>query len=333
MEHRMKLHDDKRLFRQAVQATAQRLRIPEVYVEKDYWVTFALHAIFHSDIGRETVFKGGTALSKCFGLIERFSEDIDLVVLRNEGESNNRLTNKIREIGRVVSGVLPEVQVANLTQKMGMNRKTAHTYAKEFTGAYGQVRDVIVVEATWLGHHEPHVTATVNAMVYQMMLETGQEAMAEEHGLRPFHIRALDPRRTICEKIMSLVRFSYTEDALEDLRKKVRHTYDLQRMLSRPELREFLGSDEFTAMLLRVARDDADSYRNNNDWLRHHPADAMLFAELPEVWDRLKATYTGDFGNLVFGELPSEASVYSTLEAVRDRLQAVSWPSDIVRNG
>ncbi len=326
----MNLHNDKRLFRQAVQATAQRLRIPEIYVEKDYWVTFVLHAIFHSDIGNETVFKGGTALSKCFGLIERFSEDIDLVVLRHAGESNNQLTNKIKEVGRVVSSVLPEVQVKSLTQKKGMNRKTAHSYAKEFNGAYGQVRDVIAVEATWLGHHEPHVTTTVSAMVYQMMLETGQEAMADEFGLRPFELRALDPRRTMCEKIMSLVRFSYNDDALEDLRNKVRHTYDLQRMLSRPELRNFLESEEFTTMLLRVARDDADSYRNNHEWLKYHPLDAVIFAELPKVWNSLKTTYTGVFSNLVFGELPNETAVFSAMEQVRERLRDVSWPNDII---
>ncbi len=143
----MKLHLDKTLFRQAIQFTADEMQMPTVYIEKDYWVTFALHTIFNNEIGKDTVFKGGTALSKCYQMIERFSEDIDLVVLRHEGESNNQLTNKIKKIGKVVTDVLPEVEIAELTQKMGMNRKTAHTYAKEFQGTYGQVRDVIVVEA------------------------------------------------------------------------------------------------------------------------------------------------------------------------------------------
>lgn len=144
----MKLHENKLLFRQAVRFTAQQMNIPEIYVEKDYWVTFALYKIFSHDIGKDTVFKGGTALSKCFNLIERFSEDIDLVVLRHDGESNNKLTNKIKKISEVINTVLPEVEVGEVTHKMGMNRKTAHTYAKEFNGNYGQVRDVIIIEAT-----------------------------------------------------------------------------------------------------------------------------------------------------------------------------------------
>ena len=89
----MKLHQNIQLFRDAVRVTAQQMTIPPEFVEKDYWVTYALFTIFNNEIGKDTVFKGGTALSKCFNLIERFSEDIDLVVLRHEGESNNKLTN------------------------------------------------------------------------------------------------------------------------------------------------------------------------------------------------------------------------------------------------
>jgi len=85
----MILHKNISLFKEAVTITAQQLSLPVVYIEKDYWVTFALYTIFHHSIGKETIFKGGTALSKCFGLVNRFSEDVDLVVLRREGESNN----------------------------------------------------------------------------------------------------------------------------------------------------------------------------------------------------------------------------------------------------
>ena len=55
-----------------VQLTAETLSIKDIYVEKDYWVTNALFTIFSNEIGKDTVFKGGTALSKCFKLIERF---------------------------------------------------------------------------------------------------------------------------------------------------------------------------------------------------------------------------------------------------------------------
>ena len=184
----MKLHLDRKNFLQAVKLTADRMGIANIYVEKDYWVTYALHTIFKNEIGKDTVFKGGTALSKCYNMIDRFSEDIDLVVLRREGESNNKLTTKIKTISEVVTNVLPEIDIPELTQKMGMNRKTAHSYDKIFKGNYGQVRDVIVLEATWLGYFEPCSVRTVASFVGQMMLDNKQEDIAKEYGLLPLNL-------------------------------------------------------------------------------------------------------------------------------------------------
>ena len=122
----MILHQNKTLFSQAIQFTSDQMQILPIYVEKDYWVTYALYTIFNHTDGADAIFKGGTALSKCYKLIDRFSEDIDLVMLRRDGETNNQLTTKIKKISNIVAQVLPEIEVPALTQKRGMNRKTAH---------------------------------------------------------------------------------------------------------------------------------------------------------------------------------------------------------------
>ena len=321
----MRFHQNIPLFRDAVRITAQQMNIPSEFVEKDYWVTYALFTIFHNEIGKDTVFKGGTALSKCYHLIERFSEDIDLVVLRREGESNNRLTTKIKTISDVVNAVLPEVNIEGLTQKMGMNRKTAHSYNKEFKGNYGQVRDVIVVEATWLGYYEPYTTKSIVSFVGQMMLDKNQSDIAKENGLLPFELMALEPVRTICEKIMSLVRFSYGENPIDDLKKKIRHTYDLHQLLKQDEFIQFFQSTDFDNMLLKVANDDIVSFRNNNSWLNHHPKEALIFKDLENVWSELKTIYNDDFKNLVYGALPNNEAVLETLKMIQERLNAISW--------
>lgn len=119
MEHSMRLHENEQLFRQAISATADKLGIDVIFVEKDYWVTYALKEIFNSKASEYTVFKGGTSLAKCYNLIDRFSEDIDLVVLKSDGDSNNRLTTKIKTIGEVVSAILPEVQIDGITANTG----------------------------------------------------------------------------------------------------------------------------------------------------------------------------------------------------------------------
>ena len=60
---------------------SRRLSLEPVSVEKDFWVCWILRELFAlPDIGQHLTFKGGTSLSKAWGLIRRFSEDIDLVV-------------------------------------------------------------------------------------------------------------------------------------------------------------------------------------------------------------------------------------------------------------
>ena len=321
----MRLHQNIQLFRDAVRITAQQMNIPPEFVEKDYWVTYALYTIFNNEIGKDTVFKGGTALSKCYKMIERFSEDIDLVVLRREGETDSKLKSKLKAISTVVETVLPEVTIEGITHKMGMNRKTAHSYNNEFKGDYGQVRDVIILESTWLGYYEPYTTKSIVSFVGQMMLDNRQSDIAKENGLLPFDLLALEPIRTICEKIMSLVRFSYGENPMDDLKKKIRHTYDLHLLLKQDEFSKFFQSTAFDEMLLKVANDDVASFRNNNKWLNHHPNEALIFNDLENVWNELKTIYNGDFKNLVYGELPKEEAVFETLKMIQERLKTISW--------
>lgn len=321
----MILHQDKAEFISAVKFTADWMKIQPVYVEKDYWVTYALFTIFNNKIGKDTVFKGGTALSKCYNVVERFSEDIDLVVFRREGETDNKLKSKLKTISTVIEAELPEIAITGITRKMGMNRKTAHNYTKLFEGHFGQIRDVIILESTWLGYYEPYITKSIVSFDGNMMLTHGQTEIAKENGLLPFDLLALEPIRTICEKIMSLVRFSYTSDPIEDLKKKLRHVYDLHQLLKQKEFSEFFHSPAFDKMLLKVANDDVISFKNNNKWLVHHPGDALIFKDLENVWNEMKTIYNSEFRNLVYGEFPNETMVLKTLKMIQERLRTISW--------
>jgi hypothetical protein len=321
----MKLHLNKQLFKDAIMVTAEQLNIPPIYIEKDYWITYVLFTIFNNEIGKETIFKGDTALSKCYSLINRFSEDIDLLVIRREGETDAKLKNKIRTIGKVVEAYLPEIKIPGLTQKMGMNRKTAHSYNKEFQGDFGQIRDAIIVEATWLGYYEPYTTRILSSFVGEMMLKNGQITLAKENGMLPFEVRVLEPIRTICEKIMSLVRFSYSENPIFDLKQKIRHTYDLHQLLQQKDFFDFFNSLAFDEMLLKVANDDVASFRNNNLWLNFHPKNALVFSDIDNIWNELKPTYSGDFKELVFGSFPNESEILKALTLIKERLSTIVW--------
>lgn len=321
----MNLHSNKKLLEEAILATAEYLSMRDRYVEKDYWVTVALYEIFHSDIASQSVFKGGTALSKCHKLIERFSEDIDMVVIRNEGEKDSQLKKKIKAISKVVEQVIPEIEVDGLTNKKGNIRKTVHQYDKIFEGDFGQVREHVVVEATWLGNFEPYTEMQISSYIYEMMKAKGQDELIEQYNMTPFFIQVLSKLRTFCEKIMSLVRFSRSDEPITDLRNKIRHVYDIHQMLKDKEIQKFFKSSEFDEMLVKVGEDDMIGYKNNNGWISEHPSTALIFKKPEETWEQLSPEYNGKFKDLVTGKLPLGNELIETLSIVSDRLRKIKW--------
>lgn len=177
----MKLHENKKLFTDAIRKTAAELALPEIFVEKDYWVTYMLKSLFRSEVGDKIVFKGGTALSKCHGLIERFSEDIDLAVVSKVGESATKIAKRIRVISKVAGNIIPEVEIKGLTNKHGNLRKTVHQYQKEFKESFGQVRDILVVEISTLGNFEPSVPLTSGYLYSEN--DSGHGSKAHDPGI------------------------------------------------------------------------------------------------------------------------------------------------------
>lgn len=322
----MRLHENQILFKQSVQLTAEKMRLPPIYVEKDYWVTFALHLVYNSPLASDVVFKGGTALSKCFGLIDRFSEDIDLIVVRREGETDNQLKSKLKAISKLIGNSLPEIEINLITHKRGMHRKTAHTYQKVYAGDFGQVRDFIVLESGWLGNPFPNMAGTVSSFIFDKNKDSDTQGVMASHGMNPFAVTALVPTKTFCEKVMSLVRFSYSETPLEDLALKIRHLFDLNQLLRDEKLRRFFESDEFDSILIQVAREDMLSFKNNNDWLRHHPNKSLIFSNPINIWQQLEETYLGNFQGQIFGVIPEPEAILNTLLEIRERMERVSWP-------
>lgn len=148
-------------------------------------------------------------------------------MLQEKEESSNKLGNKLKKITKVVGAILEEVEEKGITNKKGMVRKVADYYPKVFEGTYGQVRNKIIVEATWLGRFEPYHKQSISSYIFEMMRDAKQLTIAEEYNLMSFEVNVLDARRTICEKIMSLVRFSYGENLITDLKAKIRHTHDI----------------------------------------------------------------------------------------------------------
>lgn len=93
MEDQIMLHNDPKLFKDTVLATAEYFNISPAYIEKDYWITNTLRRLSQTSNADKVVFKGGTSLSKAYNLVDRFSEDIDIAVIDAGSFNGNQLKN------------------------------------------------------------------------------------------------------------------------------------------------------------------------------------------------------------------------------------------------
>lgn len=97
----MRLHEDKALLAEVILRASQPkedggIGVNAGFIEKDYWITRALQQMSRSAANDVSVFKGGTSLSKVYGIGARFSEDVDVAIVRSDGITDAGLKTIIR---------------------------------------------------------------------------------------------------------------------------------------------------------------------------------------------------------------------------------------------
>lgn len=122
--------DERRLY---IEQAALRRNVSPVILEKDFWVCWLLGILFESEFADSLVFKGGTSLSKVFGVIERFSEDIDLSLspeflkLPHAGTSRNQankwMTKAEAACGAAVQNQIGPVMEAAVVAVLGQSER------------------------------------------------------------------------------------------------------------------------------------------------------------------------------------------------------------------
>ncbi len=221
MVHIVKLHKDRNLFVDVVRATAQRHSIRAVYVEKDYWVTYSLKNVFTSALQEKVVFKGGTSLSKVYCIIDRFSEDVDLALLPEEGRSASRTRKLLRDITNFAGKGLTEDEKTVCTDKHTKIRKVYYHYPRLADGdIFGQVGQRLLIEANAFSRPQPNKQDMVQSYVAGFLKERREYSILEEYGLGSFPVQVLLPEKTLAEKILCLIKASLQDQPVESLRKK-----------------------------------------------------------------------------------------------------------------
>ncbi|NVO33067.1 MULTISPECIES: nucleotidyl transferase AbiEii/AbiGii toxin family protein [Hymenobacter] len=318
MENPMTLHVHEQDFRNLITITATARGMRQSFIEKDYWVTWVLRNLADSALAEQVVFKGGTSLSKGYGLIDRFSEDVDLAVIRSAQQSDGALRKLIREIHKTAAGNLPEIAVPDSTSKRGHNRLVYHQYPHLFTDPVPTATEHILLEITAFGEPEPHSKRRLISYLGQYLLDQGQPEAVREYGLDAFDFNVLSLARTFAEKIMALVRASYEEDPVAEASRKVRHLYDLHQLASQPEIIALLTGSNLAQQLTAVQRDDARAGVTGptGGWKTNPLSTCWAYAEDAANLQQLQQPYEQELPSLLHSPLPAFDQVLRTMQRI-----------------
>ena len=318
----MTLHTDEEAFREAVRATAGALGMQETFIEKDYWVTWVLRNLADSEWAGQVVFKGGTSLSKAYRLVERFSEDVDLALIRPAGATPAALKRLLGQVHHAAAGELPEVP--GLGSKRGKNRLVYHRYPQLFTAAIPVATEYLLLEITAFGRPNPHVRLPLISYVGEQLLATGYAATVADYGLAEFEFNVLSLERTFAEKILALVRASYADNPAAAAGRKVRHLYDLHHLIARAEVAAALQGPAFFELLAAVQADDATAGVEGptRDWKTKPLGASWVFVDDAANVAQLRRAYEQDLPGLLHGSAPAFADVQRTMQQIAAQLQA-----------
>lgn len=313
----MKLHEDKEQLAIAIGITANELGIPQEFVEKDYWICQILQRLSRMPQAERTVWKGGTSLTKGYGIIRRFSSDVDLAII-GEGLSNNQQKKLVLHLGKDTTIDLEETEEFGKAIKNSRFRKTYHAYPSVIEGTnsmFGFLGNHVIVEINTYGNPYPFVKQSVQSFITEMMGKRHLDDLIKQLDMAPFELNVLDKRRTMCEKIVSLLRFSFEEDPVAGLTSKVRHFYDLHFLMKDIECNEYLESSFPDELRDLIAHDKAEFDRPPL-WRTSDVSQSPLLTSFADIWSRISPTYQSEVGALSFGELPKPEYVAQSMESL-----------------
>lgn len=308
----MTLHAaDIKIFSDAIRAASEHLKINQVFVEKDYWITLVLNRLSKTKYVNDTVFKGGTSLSKGFELINRFSEDVDIAIINAADKSGNVVKTIIRTVEKEITKELTEVNLEGITSKGSKFRKSVFEYPS-IDQKYKNNR--LIVETNSFTNPFPYQQRIIKSFIYDFLKETNNEKYIKEYALQPFTINVLKKEQTLLEKLVSLVRFSFDKDVVRSISTKIRHFYDLYYLINDSECNEFIKSADFKKRFYEILEHDKELFDEPDNWQSKRLIESPLITDFTKIWQQLKETYKTELSALALTEIPDEGKVSDSFQ-------------------
>ncbi|MCM1540838.1 MAG: nucleotidyl transferase AbiEii/AbiGii toxin family protein [Blautia sp.] len=219
----MYLHKENReLFHDMVTLVSERTGVAADIVEKDYYVTMILRIL--STAKYTVVFKGGTSLSKAFGVIDRFSEDIDITFMEYLGDKRRKRLKY--EILKPISEELGlEIRNWDHIQSDRDYNHYDYYYDSVLDSSLGGLPPFVKLETALMSYAFPTVEREIGNYMYQALAEEEPELL-ENYGLIPFKMKVQALERTMIDKVFALCDY-YMQDKAS---RNSRHLYDIYKL-------------------------------------------------------------------------------------------------------
>ena len=267
-------------------------------IEKDWWVTMVLKAIFETKCADYIVFKGGTSLSKCWNLIERFSEDIDLAINRDFfGITNISSKNQREKLRKSSSKYIQDELIAELTQKMyeadisdfsielvqtESSDKDPRVILIKYPSLFPEnkyLKNWVKMEISCRSLREPFAPIKIRSLIAD---NYPNESYADDY----FEVNTVSPKRTFLEKAFLL------HEALQKGRihseRMTRHLYDLHKLMDTKFAEEALADVKLYKTI--VEHRSIMTRERGVDYSTHRPSQINFIPE-NEVVDLWKDDY------------------------------------------
>ena len=308
------------------ETAAAKATTPAV-VEKDFWVTWVLNRLFREpSLARLLMFKGGTSLSKVYNLIERFSEDIDLVldwrVLSDDDPLAERSRTKQEQLNKDINERAQQYIAENLLGQVKealdglcgcrLNYDDPHIIDINYPAAFSDdyLRPEVQLEigplASWLPS-EPRRISCYAAEAFPHLFEQ-----------RECPVQVITAERTFWEKATILHQEAHRPEDSPQPSRYSRHYYDLAKMTQSPVKERALADTE---LLTSVVEFKQRFYPRG--WARYEQAQPGTFKLVPEghVFASVRSDYRS-MENMIFGEVPDFDEMMMVLQKLQEQINA-----------
>lgn len=303
----MNLHDDREVFEELIAGTANELAIPTNIIEKDYYVTIALKAL--SGKIDDMVFKGGTSLTKCYQLLDRFSEDIDISYTAESGIPGEA---RKKHLKRAVVDTMEELNLPIINIDETRSRRQYNCYRAEYTSIYGLttiLKPELVVETYVALLPFPTTKRLVDNYIYRFLRKIDRLDIAVAYNLMPFEITTQTIERTLVDKVFAICDY-YIQGKTE---RHSRHLYDIHKIVT------YVGiTDEMKRLVPEVR-----AVRSNLSICPSAMEGVSVTNILYEIID--KQVYKMDYENITLGLLFIPETYQAVIQSIRQLAESGMW--------